>query len=268
MSKTFALVRKRVQDALPTTFAVHVVLTALAALGAQRVSAVMDALAPGRSAVEILDALEGIFQQNIADSLGAPLAVASLALLIGAPLQMAWLTALRSNTSVRGAFAAGLIAWPRAFAADLVLVLPAALLLALTALAPLAAHLALADSPNARSHDLGVLLALLLPLGTWLTLSAFRDLVRASLLAHEFVAGFRAAWRRLRPSLPWFAGFLCLSTFSAALAFHIAPSGWMGWILLQPVAFFRVLLRSAWLAAATAPSRIRERAHTSSWSEP
>lgn len=249
-------VRERLKRALPMTFLVHVILTLLAALPASRWARAFDLLVPGATTrhsgasdpVLLMDALPEFAHIFGRDVFGALAAVLLFSALLGTPLQMAWLTSLHREPSLRSAAREGILQWPRAVALDLVLVIPVTIGIAAAALIPYAVHLGLTDQPDARLHDLAVLTASIPLLVMVMTAFALRDLCRAALLEVGIVASI---WVGLRNALRALPAYLTLSTLSALLlgvgALEFGPL--LALVVLQSLAFLRTLLRAAWLAA-------------------
>lgn len=245
--------RARLKRALPMTFVVHVIVTVLAALPTLRWARAFDLLVPGAAGVSdtvlLLDALPEFVRVFGRDVFGALAAVLLFGALLGTPLQMAWLAALHREPSLRGAAREGLLQWPRAFVLDLVLVIPVAIGIGAAALIPYAAHLGLADQPDARLHDLAVLSASLPLLLMTATALACRDLCRAALLASGIVASLRVGLRSTVRALPAYLGISALSLLLLSLG-STGFGPFLALLVLQLLAFLRTLLRACWLAIA------------------
>jgi hypothetical protein len=253
----------RARHAAPMTFVVYAVLTLLAA-----VPTIPVTMAAGGASLHTTrggGAFLELFETS-APAVGvgvlAGLVVAFLVWVLSPLLQMAWLDALSRPVTVADAIAFGTSQYLRAVGVTAILCFPLAVVCIATVVPPVLAHLALADHPNARTHDF-VLLMLAFPgFFLWLAWCAWHDLARAALLRTDRpIDAVRVAFGRLGARA--FGVYLVWTTLAGAIALlaHIigveVGSGVGLVLLLQPLALARVACRAAWLADATDRTRKR-----------
>lgn len=264
---------KRLRGALGVTLVAHVFVLALSLAPAVPLSmllhrAVADTAAgdaalfePGAAA--LLEVLH-----DTAAGLGVVvlvwMAVAALIVLVGPWLTMSWLAALAKPRPVSEALGAGARSYFPSLAVSIFHGPLLAVAVGLVVAGPVVAGLVLSGSPDAQTHDLWVLGALVpgVVLVAWVAVS--HDLGRAALVVHEVGPwratrlGMRAA---LRPTaLPAYVMWLVVGLALAAVGLAVGAAGDLGvwWatlatlVLQQAVAFARTVVRARWLAGAVA----------------
>lgn len=252
MTPSSASPLERVRGALPTTFLLHALATALAAAFAL-VAATQLGAAPivGPGGSELLEAVH-----RSAKARGLVVALTGLGLLVpwllATPLlTVAWMRA-HEEPGVRSALAFAARRYLRTMAVSLLAsvgLVAVALLLAL----PIGTYLLL-DGPNARTQDLATLASALpfaLGLGAW---AAFHDLARAAVAVD--VDSASAAVRAGRRALSMTAISAYVGLFGAGAALTLLGV-WLGvafapmaLVTGQLIALARALTRSRWFASA------------------
>ncbi|MBX3250378.1 MAG: hypothetical protein KF901_24600 [Myxococcales bacterium] len=248
----------RFRRALGATFGVHVALGVGAyALGARWVGALAGATAPHPHGAEALSQIAPESFADLARSALAPLTFLTFAsvllqALVGVLLQLVWLGAMRRDAAGwRAQLRRALTQLPRALALGALFVLALVVGLALLGALPMLWHVALADSPDARLHDLGMLAACLPAVAFAFRWRAAHDLGCAAIsLDASLREALRASWRT--PGTLPYVGFWALSLTLLALGLGAAWTlGAMAALFVaQLAAFGRTLVRARWLATA------------------
>ncbi|MCB9636098.1 MAG: hypothetical protein H6721_28645 [Sandaracinus sp.] len=248
--------RTQFRRALGTTFAVHVLSTAVAAWAALELGgALVGAASPHPFVAEGFAHGGPIAPETLATfgkhafgplflALGAMLAAYGLASI---PLSLIWLGAMQGETAWRRLPRQLL----RAVGAAIVLWVPLAIVAGGLAVAlPLSWHFAFEGDVDPRLHDLGCLAALLPALAVAARWSSWADHVRASIAIDLPVfAALKAGWRAGAT-----AEYL-LFLLAAAILFggSVAVAGLpLGWLFAQFLALGRTYLRAGWWARAQA----------------
>jgi hypothetical protein len=243
---------------LPVTFAVHVTMAAIALWPALALGGALSA-ATGALGADVTP--KGVWFDVLAAGLGGGvylsfLAATGIALLMGAPVQMAWLFALGGSPG-RAAIRRGLVRTPAAWGVSLLVLAFGALALLAALSVPLGAHVFLLRRlHDERLHDL-IVGALALPAAISLVGAACaHDRARAALVDPEIgpLEACTSALAALRSTLPaLYLGFFVLGASLTLLALDASTRGGtalaasLAMIAAQLLLFGRTFARSLWL---------------------
>lgn len=238
-------------EARVATFAVHLVILALAAWPAAVWRATMtDAVGPAPLAQDVLlDVIRMGESLGLGGALLAYVFAGGLAMMLSVPVQLAWICALAGRDR-RQCLRLAIQRWPRALVITLVVGIALALALALACLPAYFLHTSYQHEPNARTHDLLVLAALVVPLLVVLTASAWLDLARAACIRQGIGESLKRGWWALKASSGTYT-WVTVGRFllgAPLLMLPLPPVALL--IVLQTSAFVATFLRSRWLAEA------------------
>ncbi len=244
--------------ALPTTFAVHVAQTLLAVgLASWWADALAGAWAQHADGPSALAEGGGLLVETIhalADGAATPALLATIPTtlawwMLGLPVQLWWIEAMRHPAPAWRSFTRALQRTPAALAMTLVWSATSGALLLVVLAVALAWRSSFASHPDPRWADLGSVLCLLLALGLATTAAAWHDTARAAVVLGDApLDALGAGWRARRPLvyLGWTSAAGAL-TMTASL---LPGPAWLtllgGQLLLLGARF----LRAAWLAGA------------------
>ncbi len=243
----------------PATFAVHVAQTSLAVVVASAWSSALTgawgghadgprALMSGAILVETLHALsEGWAARGLVATIGA----AIVWWLLGLPLQLWWLEAMRRPAPAHRRLARALARVPHALGATALWALAMGAVLALALTAPALWWVAFREHPDPRWADVGGGLLLLPALAAAFLGAAWHDTTRAAIVAgRPPLEALAVGWRERRAGayVAWMGGAHALA---AAATLAQGPDWFVlleGQLLLLAARF----ARAAWLASALA----------------
>lgn len=238
-------------NARGATFVVHLLTLALAAWPAAAWHATVTRAA-GPAPVEqgvLLDLLRESDTVGLGGALLAFVFAGGLALLLSIPLQLGWIAALAGRER-RECLELAARRWGRALAVTLIIGVVAALAFALACLPAYFLHTGYRSEPNARTHDLLVLAALLVPLLVLLTAAAWLDLARAASLRQGVGESLKRGWWSLKGASGTYT-WVTLARAALGLPLMMLPLPPVALlIVLQLSALLSTFLRSRWLAEA------------------